>query len=112
MTSEQKIEHKLLFTNLDSLENNRNLGSIVGVTAFGFVGFVGLGFNIFGAAGGGAAGFFLGRYAGQKINKKIYKKNGQLKEFDIYVVRIRCVLRWVLIFCTILDRITNGEVQV
>lgn len=101
MSQDQKMEHKSLFTNLDGLDNNRNIGSIVGVTAFGFIGFVGLGFNVFGAAGGGAAGFFLGRYAGQKVTKKIYKKHGNLKEYDLFILRLRCVLRWVTVIITL-----------
>lgn len=68
----------------------------------GFVGFVGLGFNVFGAIGGVCAGFFLGRYAGNKyeinvsrISKKMFKSSGKLKEFDIFIVRLRCVIKWV-----------------
>lgn len=62
------------------------------MTTLGFIGFVGSGFNVFGAIGGVCAGIFMGRYAGQKISKKFIKKKGKLREFDIFTLRLRCVI--------------------
>lgn len=53
---------------------------MVGMTTLGFVGFVGLGFNVFGALGGICVGAVLGRYAGNKYyncSSKNIKKNVQ-----------------------------------
>ncbi|KAM3144421.1 hypothetical protein pb186bvf_003585 [Paramecium bursaria] len=93
MNNQQKLEHKTIFTNI-SLDNNRNLGTVVGMTVLGFLGFVSLGFTIFGAIGGGVLGILLGRYIGQKISKKIASKGTQLTKFDLLSIRIKCVLRW------------------
>ena len=70
--------------------------AVVGFTSLAFLGFVGLGFNVFGGIGGGAAGIFLGRYAGAKISKKMSKTKGVLEEFHVFMIRMRCVLKWVL----------------
>jgi membrane associated rhomboid family serine protease len=69
--------------------------SVVGMTTLGVLGFVGLGLNIFGAVGGICIGCFLGRYFGKKISKRLYSKNGNLKEYDIFLIRLQCVLKWV-----------------
>lgn len=68
------------------------------MTLLGFLGFVAVGFTIFGAIGGGALGIILGRYGGRKISKKI-QKSGILNEFDIFKVRMQCVMKWVFNLC-------------
>ena len=88
MTEHQKKEFKMIFTHLDDLDNNRNLGTIVGMTCLGFVGFVAVGFTIFGLIGGGCLGICIGRYTGYKITKKISKKTGSFSHFEIYFIRI------------------------
>jgi hypothetical protein len=62
--------------------------------SIGFLGFVSSGFNVIGGIGGAFAGVLLGRYAGKKISKSLYQKAGTLNEFDIYLIRIRCVTKW------------------
>lgn len=61
----------------------------------GVIGFLALGFTFLGAIGGGAIGMLLGRYLGKKISKKIATKKINLTEFDILVIRVECLLKWV-----------------
>lgn len=61
----------------------------------GLICFLGTGFNVFGFLGGVFVGFFVGRYAGQKISKRIIKKHGELNQFDVFTVRLKCVMIWV-----------------
>lgn len=64
----------------------------------GVIGFLALGFTFLGAIGGGAIGMLLGRYLGKKISKKIATKKINLTEFDILVIRVECLLKWVFKF--------------
>lgn len=66
------------------------------MTVFGVIGFLVLGFTAVGALGGGAVGVILGRYFGSKIQKKIATKGINLTEFDIFVIRVKCLIKWVL----------------
>ncbi|CAD8089429.1 unnamed protein product [Paramecium sonneborni] len=93
LTDLQKIEHRTIFTNIQ-LGNNQNLGTIIGMTVLGVIGFLALGFTFLGAIGGGAIGIILGRYLGRKISKKIATKGINLTEFDIFVIRVKCLLKW------------------
>ncbi|CAD8148626.1 unnamed protein product [Paramecium octaurelia] len=93
LNNQQKLEHRTIFTNI-SLGNNQNLGTILGMTVFGVIGFLALGFTFLGAIGGGAIGIILGRYLGRKISKKIATKGINLTEFDIFVIRVKCLLKW------------------
>lgn len=83
-----------MYNNLDDLDNNRNLGTIIGMTCLGFVGFVAVGFTVIGLVGGGCLGICLGRYTGKKITKKISKKNGLFTHFETYFIRILASLSW------------------
>lgn len=67
------------------------------MTVLGVIGFLALGFTFLGAIGGGALGIILGRYLGRKISKKIATKGINLTEFDIFVIRVQCLIKWV--FC-------------
>ncbi|CAD8154893.1 unnamed protein product [Paramecium pentaurelia] len=93
LTDQQKLEHRTIFTNI-TLGNNQNLGTIIGMAVLGVIGFLALGFTFLGAIGGGAIGIILGRYLGRKISKKIATKGINLTEFDIFVIRVKCLLRW------------------
>lgn len=68
------------------------------MSVLGVIGFLALGFTFLGAIGGGAIGMLLGRYLGKKISKKIATKKINLTEFDIFEIRVECLLKWVFIF--------------
>ncbi|CAD8068534.1 unnamed protein product [Paramecium sonneborni] len=93
LTDQQKLEHRTIFTNIQ-LGNNQNLGTIIGMTVLGMIGFLALGFTFLGAIGGGAIGIILGRYLGRKISKRIATKGINVTEFDIFVIRVKCLLKW------------------
>lgn len=65
------------------------------MTVLGVIGFLALGFTFLGAIGGGAIGIILGRYLGRKISKKIATKGINLTEFDIFIIRVKCLVKWV-----------------
>lgn len=70
------------------------------MTLLGLVGFLVLGFTILGGIGGGVLGIVLGRIVGKKIHKKNQLTDIQMTYFDILIIRVSCLLKWVI--CTII----------
>lgn len=63
------------------------------MTILGMLGFVVLGFTIFGLIAGGALGIVIGRYAGRRLRKQ-YQNKKVLVEYDVYEIRVRCYIKW------------------
>lgn len=61
----------------------------------GFIGFIALGFTVFGVIAGGVLGVIMGRYAGKRIKRQLKRKRNKLVELDIFEIKLRCYLKWV-----------------
>ena len=73
--------------------DNRTVGSVFGMTAFGLIGFVALGFSIFGALAGVIVGVVVGRYMGKQV-KNNKQKNCSISNFEILEAKVECLLNW------------------
>lgn len=67
------------------------------MTVLGLLGFLALGFTVVGAIGGSVLGIVLGRYIGRKISKRVSAKGSTMTEWDIFVIRVKCLIKWVRI---------------
>ncbi|CAD8071372.1 unnamed protein product [Paramecium primaurelia] len=73
--------------------DQRNLGTVIGMILFGTIGFFIFGFALVGGIGGGVLGVFGGHQVGKRIKKTLQNKQ-DIKEIDIYDIRIRTILKW------------------
>lgn len=65
------------------------------MSILGLLGFLALGFTIIGGIGGGILGLALGRYLGRKLSKSITTKGVTITEFEVFVLRMKCIIKWV-----------------
>ena len=76
-------EYSYSIFNLQELENvkdNRNFGTIVGLSVLGAIGFVAFSFTLLGGIGGGVLGVILGNifsmlFLACMMNREIYENN-------------------------------------
>jgi membrane protein YqaA with SNARE-associated domain len=63
----------------------------------GFIGFIALGFTVFGVIAGGVLGVIMGRYAGKRIKRHLTRKRNKVVELDIVEIKLRSYIKWVKI---------------
>ncbi|CAD8073909.1 unnamed protein product [Paramecium sonneborni] len=73
--------------------DQRKLGTVIGMILLGAIGFFIFGFALIGGIGGGVLGVIGGHQIGKRIKKTLQNKQ-DLKEIDIYDIRIRTMLKW------------------
>jgi hypothetical protein len=74
-------------------EDRRNVGTILGMTVLGVVGFLAFSFTIVGGICGGVIGIGLGRYAGKKIKRRVKHKKPLTGE-EMYKIKLQVMVKW------------------
>ncbi|KAL4511627.1 hypothetical protein ABPG72_012472 [Tetrahymena utriculariae] len=75
------------------VQDKRAVGSLLGITVFGIVGFVASGLNPIGLVAGAVAGGVIGQYAGRKIKKKLLRTK-KLLQFDLFTLKLNCYIKF------------------
>ena len=75
------------------VKDGRNIGTLIGMSFLGAIGFVALSFTLVGGIAGGVVGIVLGRYAGHKISRKIKRKN-PLTQKEYFIIKLQVFLKW------------------
>jgi hypothetical protein len=78
---------------LTEMEDRRNVGTIIGMTVLGLVGFFTFSFTIVGGVVGGVIGIGLGRYAGRKLIRRIKRKKILTQE-EMYKIKLEVMIKW------------------
>ncbi|EGR28919.1 start domain protein [Ichthyophthirius multifiliis] len=87
---EQDINTSLLGSNV---QDKRAVGSFIGITVIGVLGFLASGLNPIGLIAGAIAGGFIGQYAGRKIKKKLIT-NKKLLQNDLFQLKLKCLIQF------------------
>ncbi|CAK71920.1 unnamed protein product (macronuclear) [Paramecium tetraurelia] len=92
LTPTQKKEFDEMLQKSDEFDQ-RNLGTVLGMIVLGAIGFFVFGFALVGGIGGGVLGVVGGHQVGKRIKKTLQNKQ-DVKEIDIYDIKVRTILKW------------------
>ncbi|CAD8062515.1 unnamed protein product [Paramecium primaurelia] len=92
LTPKQTKEFEDVLSKCDQFDQ-RNIGTVIGMILLGAIGFFVFGFALVGGIGGGVLGVVGGHQVGKRIKKTLQNKQ-DIKEIDIYDIRIRTILKW------------------
>ncbi|CAD8156497.1 unnamed protein product [Paramecium octaurelia] len=92
LTPTQTKEFDEMLSKSDEFDQ-RNLGTILGMIVLGAIGFFVFGFALVGGIGGGVLGVVGGHQVGKRIKKTLQNKQ-DIKEIDIYDIKLRTILKW------------------